>query len=452
MAKTRFLQIGRNRWAVGFEWHYFEGRYRQALKAARSLTAKEEAAPASSGEAEADAGTSNVDAGSDDGLGDDADAGVEQASASSVDTAVADPDCYASMGFASGFQIGLGCADGGKVGNAFSLAATLASHPEGGRWAARIPLETGDICVLAIRNGEILPEGGDFVGSPDQADAVFDEIVSESGDDEWDSIQSFETAEEASEQIEEWLDDLKATGRVRPLSAGFPTTKVIVSILAVAVLLGGGYGYSEYQAYKAEQARQERLERMQEKMQDQGPRPLPFKDAAAPVTMMKMCLERISNQQMSVLGWELDSWHCTTGEIRAEWERQSGQFTRRPPGADFDPTEPNKATQAAPTPEMESRESPGYMGPHLGFSYLLDVARTLRLQPSIQAPTPNQTPPGDQRPPVVDELTYEFTSEVRPTERMGQALSAVPGLVIEGIHWNVDGNKWRIEGSFYVDY
>lgn len=365
-------------------------------------------------------------------------------------------------------QAGFSARSGNIRPGAYSAAAVVADAL-GHDFVAAIPLEGRgrQLVLVAARNGAILPMQDALLGF-EEAKQRFLELISAMADDEIRIVcpDSF-----AVPDSEEWTFDkiiaaaskpkLSASCRLGALTPAMAIRDRMPVILIGLVVLGGMYGWTEYEDYieKKERDRRAALARAEaeklRKAQEVAAQPIreirrPWVIQPLPGEFLDLCGRVMYALPLALDGWEFTSASCDGKSVTATYSRISGATVDMGstsaalfglPAPSFDDPG-NLATITISLPELrpggEDPIAPRTEIRNRFISLAQGVGANFTLSDIPDPPPPRvdvlpgQQPPPPPPPPPWKSMRFEFRSDER-IEQAIPALFSMPGVRLTNI-------------------
>jgi hypothetical protein len=376
------------------------------------------------------------------------------------DAEVMDADWIARRVGEEAIQVGYCSAFGsGWPRGIYSLAALLAdSHKV--PWAGAFDLGNGLYWYISVRDNYQMMPDGDVVGTLEDIQTVRTEHA---------SLEDFNHVEGTLEQLEELIDRAKAkkTALESLTSSRVSPPMMIAVACALAVLVGGYFGYSHYQNVQ-EQKRQALMR--QEIMKNA----LAAQQAAAPDLQrilrskpdsdvwLAACRSAVYRQPLWVNGWQLKGFNCSADSLTTTWKRgPEATIAYTPPGA-VASADGDSATVRTPLPfpaDVHGSDDAASLREAETHLILWAQQHAIRINLSATAVSPppktnmskGEAALGLQPPTPIPQATVSFSVPAAP---FALSFAEVPGFRFTEVSLDdvtgADSSKlWKISGVVY---
>jgi hypothetical protein len=333
-------------------------------------------------------------------------------------------------------------------------------------WLGAFKLPDGQWAYFAVRDASFLPNG-DFAGTKEE---VLDRLHGDYGLGGWNVVIGDAELEEYGfhnfnvKRIEDLIPHGK-NGQIkvhkwwglRPVEPkiSWPFVAAVGS-LSIMLAVGGYVYWQRYQLKKEEQQRELAIEAARQKMLGKAAPaalPHPWPSTPLPLLTANACLENLT--YLTVGGWFLDDYTCTTSGVSYTWSRHDSTVNfllDQVPGANIHLTG-NRATLAVPL-RLPSGSDEMLLDPKGILEPLISRLQLLNISPQItpaSAQSPQRTLPGaaPQEVPKADWQQFSFainTGSMPPTE-IATILSQ-PGIRLNKLSYR--SGAWSIEGVIYA--
>ncbi len=344
---------------------------------------------------------------------------------------------------------------GPKPARLSSVAAALAAA--GGTWRGRFILAEGTY-VFAMVQGAILPHGDQYL-SQEAAEEAWQDLTDQA---EWEREEDHSEGAAGIPALQSLVNAVKVIPTLQPLSKPFPTGKVVLLILAIALGIGGVHFYRERERHEAMQAARAslasaraQLVARQHALAVAAQKSRPWAGTPMPSTVLDRCATDYAGVHLYSNGWMLARWECSPSRDISTWVwPEAVSFDRLPAGATFDPSTPRTTYgirehgQSLPEREVLGQALNKSEAALALFAYAAHTEAS-NVQLTWQAP-----PPVKGAPPAQVYLTGNFkvVLPMNPFET-GEDMDRIPGLTIQSLRvdiQNLNQGNWTMEGDIYA--
>lgn len=379
------------------------------------------------------------------------------------------------VGSAGTLQAGF-AARSSSLGNSTFSAAALAARFLGNDFIAALPLDgrSGKCVFVSCRQGAVLPQNDELLPI-EEAKARFLELVAAMADDDVRKICPDTFNVPGSEEItfeqlvERSTSRLKGDLQLSPLSPALMIRDRLPLIVGLSVLIGGVWGWTEYQDYQDAKVRARaqaiaaaEAARLAE-LQATAAQPVrsterPWVKKPLPREFVALCGDVVMALPLALDGWEISTAACDGAAVTATYNRvapatldqaieSAGLF--RLPEPTFDDPGNIASVQVPLSPLRPGGEDP--LAPYLDARYrlvaLLQGVNAQFALSDVPDPPPPPLPPGHQGeppppppPPPWRSMRFEVTAG-QPIAQAAPSLLGLPGLRVTGMTVTRSGSE-----------
>lgn len=336
-------------------------------------------------------------------------------------------------------------------------------------WLGAFKLPDGLWAYFAVRDANFLPNG-DFAGTKEE---VMERLHGDYGLGGWNAVIGDAELEDygfhnfSAKRIEELIPH-KKNGQIRThrwwgLRPIDPSRKrgqiAVLAFVALALAVGGGYYWNQYQKRKAEEERARAIEAARLRLLKDASRPAdrPWPGKPTPSVAARACLQNFSHRNVG--GWRLEQYQCSVNQASYTWARQGSTIAfllEQVPDAVVDMSG-NKATYSLPL-KIETGKNEDLIQRKDLLNGLMGRLQLLRLAAKIEqmreSPPPASSRRGNSRdaqqkaaPPPWKVFSYSLDTGSLPPAEVAALLSQ-PGVRLDRMSFN--GEVWSLEGVMYA--
>jgi len=335
--------------------------------------------------------------------------------------------------------------------------------------AIHLVFETG-VWVCAIDDGLVLTDS-DFFGAKEDANVTYNDFFHLR---EWDDIVQTKSHEESIALIEKLSNEQDKSSPLRPLTHDINIKRIIQVAIGLLCLVIAGYFFwthwedkKELEARELAAKRAEILKQLDVKNnqtqweKNQFKKTWEFEPLGKDV--FNFCLTEMHTFPIVDKGWLLDTFTCTKDKAKGQWKRLPyGRFTNLPVNAVFDANDPQAKFSISEwkRPMGVQNRQPGesLLKKSDGAARLYQIAKDYHLaisatwlKPEVRtlpAETKGEKPKKIISPYI--KCVWTLTGKYCPEEKMINAMSDIPGVMVKEVIHVYEKEQWIIKGESYV--
>lgn len=362
-------------------------------------------------------------------------------------------------------QVGFGKLDEPKVPKLPCLAPSLAENVDANSFIGWFRINSEQVWIFALVDNVILADIGDYLGTVEEAEEVFNELQ-QMADSPWgDEVYIYDDINESLDFLYKCTTQITPKVKIQPTKININKSYAIAFFVALILIVMSFYGLAKYKDYQKKQAQIAEQEAYQEKLNKEKTGfdkehaqeqyfPEVWNKQPNNQKIIKNCVNTKDKIEISRKGWKFQRYTCDSESYFVKRERtKNGSFVVRPNGYKFDPQKPNEITNRTKFDnDMQTRDEEKLQSVTDTTSYIYEVARRLQAPVSLDIAKLDPVVVEKDNQSITIDPPYEkgnFEIETNSGVLNGDAgILDYPGLVVKSIDYKKE--QMTIKGDFYA--